>query len=532
MRAGGTFTFSVLAHNGGGRPNENDTANVRIQFYTAAGALVSQVNSTYNANLPINNWSQGNPAAQTDVPWSTLTISSSNCGGSCAEVAYAKISMYGVDASYWAGDYGPWYRAPTFQLNGGGNLAYNPEFGPYNNVTAQGWTASPGFGSCQGAWGGSNPCIVNDQGVPGQSTVGLVANANGGGPSATGGTTSGTAGGYNSTMTTTNAGAGTGNAAPTPQPTPIYFNNSTVKITNIWPTSNNSPAGEGAANAFDNNPNTKYLNFDKQNAGVTVKLNAGRVVNGFTITTANDFSGRDPTSYKLYGSNDGVTWVLIQEDALSLSNNRLTTSSMINITNSTAYAYYYIMFPTTKAGTGCGLDCDSMQIGEITYYYDANNTNTSTATGGSSTPVDPVQAASAPQYPSYVTMGSGTPGNVTFGSAAQLDMSQQTKIDTWTNKTITDGNKIYIEQLGGDTNTYNINQDGNKNLINLTNQGSNNSITLRQGVMGSGQNEMKLNLEGNNNVLNLNQATKLIQDGDLIKINGKTGELEILEKSS
>jgi phosphoenolpyruvate synthase/pyruvate phosphate dikinase len=33
-------------------------------------------------------------------------------------------------------------------------------------------------------------------------------------------------------------------------------------------------------------------------------------------------------------------------------------------------------------------------------------------------------------------------------------------------------------------------------------------------------------------ILNLNQATKLIQDGDLIKINGKTGELEILEKSS
>jgi phosphohistidine swiveling domain-containing protein len=33
-------------------------------------------------------------------------------------------------------------------------------------------------------------------------------------------------------------------------------------------------------------------------------------------------------------------------------------------------------------------------------------------------------------------------------------------------------------------------------------------------------------------ILNLNHATKLIKDGDMIKINGKTGELEILEKSS
>ena len=99
MQQGGTFTFSALAHNGGGRPNENDTANVRIQFYTAGGALVSQVNSNYNANLAITSWSQGNPAAQTDVPWSVLTVSSTNCGGSCANVAYATVSMYGIDGS-------------------------------------------------------------------------------------------------------------------------------------------------------------------------------------------------------------------------------------------------------------------------------------------------------------------------------------------------------------------------------------------------------------------------------------------------
>lgn len=214
MQQGGTFTMSVLAHNGGGRAGQSDTANVKIEFYTAGGSLVKSANSTYNANLPNPNAVCGNPCIDTSVPWSTLTISSTLTSAEAATVAYATVSMYGIDGSYWAGDYGPWYRAPTLQLNGGGNLLYNPEFGPYNNITAQGWTSSPGFGACQGAWGGSNACIVNSDGVPGSSTVGLVANANGGGPDINGGTTSGTAGGYNSTMSVTNAGTGATAGAP------------------------------------------------------------------------------------------------------------------------------------------------------------------------------------------------------------------------------------------------------------------------------------------------------------------------------
>jgi hypothetical protein len=413
MQQGGTFNFSVLAHNGGGRAGQSDTANVKIQFYTAGGALVTSVNSTYSANLPNPNAVCGNPCIDPAVPWTKLETSTTLTAAQAANVAYAKVSMYGIDGSYWAGDYGPWYRAPTLQLNGGGNLLYNPEFGPYNNVTAQGWVASPGFGACQGAWGGSNACIVNSDGVPGTSTVGLVANANGGGPSATGGTTSGQPGGYNSTMSTSNAGAGTGlpqtAPAPTPNPTNIYSTStSTVRITHIWPTSYNSPGGEGASNAFDNNPSTKYLNFDKYNAGVTVRWSEGRVATGFTITTANDFPGRDPTSYKLYGSNDGVNWTLISEGALSLSDNRYTTSGVVNINNTTAYFYYYMQFPQTKAGDGCGQDCNSMQIAEITYIYDTTNTTSSTdlGGGGSSTPVDPVQAAAAPTVVSTSTSNS------------------------------------------------------------------------------------------------------------------------------
>ena len=302
-------------------------------------------------------------------------------------------------------------------------------------------------------------------------------------------------------------------AAPTPQPTPIYYNNANVKIINIWPTSSNSPPGEGATNAFDNNPNTKYLNFDKQNAGVTVQLNQGRVVNGFTITTANDFSGRDPTSYKLYGSNDGVTWVLIQDGSLSLSNNRFTTSSMINITNSTAYAYYYIMFPTTKAGnapagcTGtCALDYNSMQIAEITFYYDANNTTTSTASGGGSTPVDPVQAAAGPSVEggTITQTNASTSQTITSGgsSTAGLTTTQETRVNTWINSNQSGNNELYIEQTYGSNNSVTITQTGDKNRIDFTLSGNGNVVNSTQ----TGRNYLKEDIPGWGNSVTTNQT--------------------------
>ncbi len=314
-------------------------------------------------------------------------------------------------------------------------------------------------------------------------------------------------------------------AAPTPPPpapTPIYFNNATVRITNIWPTSNNSPAGEGAANAFDNNPNTKYLNFDKQNAGVTVKLNTGRVVNGFTITTANDFPGRDPTSYKLYGSNDGVTWVLIQEGSLSLSDNRFTTSGMINITNSAAYAYYYIMFPTTKAGTGCGLNCDSMQIAEITYYYDANNSTTSSASGGTSAPVDPVQAAAGPTVQGGTITQTNAPNNQIIqsgtGYSSNTDSTAQaSRITTWANTAQPYNNAVHVTQVGGDDNTVTISLTGSKNRVELTLGGiGDHSANITQ----VGSNYLKAEITGYQNNLTTSQTNTIGTNYAETTING------------
>jgi hypothetical protein len=531
MQQGGTFTFSVLAHNGGGRAGQADTANVKIQFYTAGGTLLSTVNSNHSSNLPNPNQAPGNPWADPSVPWSTLTVSSTNCGGSCANVAYATVSMYGVDGSFWAGDYGPWYRAPTFQKDGGTNLLYNPEFGPAYGYNAQGWTTSPAMGACQGAWGGSNPCIVNSDGTPGQSTVGLVANQNGGGPSTSGGTTSGTAGGYNNSMSTTNAGAGTGTPQTPPPPTTdwktIKTNSTPVVISNIYPTSNNSPAGEGAGNAFDGNTGTKYLNFDKKNAGVTVKLSQGRVVQKFTLTTANDFEGRDPTSYKLYGSNDGVNWVLIKQDTVSLSDQRFWTSPEIQTGNTTAYVYYFILFPTTKSGDGCGLNCDSMQIAEITFYYDLNDGVTSTATGSGGTPSNPGTAGSicadcGPTVVGGTITQTNAPSNQTIQSGGTyVDNSsraaQQTRINSWANSAASYSNAVYVDQISGDDNNVTISLSGTKNRVELTLDGAG---TNTIGITQVGSNYLKADVNGYQNSLTTSQTNTIGSNYAETTING------------
>jgi hypothetical protein len=314
---------------------------------------------------------------------------------------------------------------------------------------------------------------------------------------------------YTPQSSTPLAAGQTATTTPTPNWQMIRTNSSPVVINNIYPTSYNSPAGEGAANAFDGNVNTKYLNFDKKNAGVTVKLSQGRVVQKFTITTANDFSGRDPTSYKLYGSNDGVTWTLIKQDSLSLSENRFWTSPEIPVANTTAYVYYFILFPTTKSGDGCGLNCDSMQIAEVTFYYDLNDGITSTETGSGGTPANPGQAGSV--------CSDCFSSNITAAQQALLDAARTRR------NAIGLGNRIDLYS-DGSGNSVTIEQTGNYNRVQgLGGAGTNahvagfgTAVDIKQGDTLSGRNLIELRVQGNGNNVTISQArntTTGAQDG-------------------
>jgi hypothetical protein len=311
--------------------------------------------------------------------------------------------------------------------------------------------------------------------------------------------------GQTATSTPSNA------APPPPAPTAIYNNSSGVYVTRAIPTSNNSPSNEGPTNAFDNNPYTKYLNFDKQNAGVTIQLNAGRVVTSFKLTTANDAVERDPTSYKLYGSNDGSTWTLIQQGALSLSDNRFSVSSDIAVTNSTAYVYYFMIFPSIKNNAG-----NSVQIAEITYFYDANSTTTSTAT--SNTIVDPTTAAAN-------TLCCG-------GSAAAFNANttNTAKVLTFVNRTTADS-QVHIEQIGTQ-NVVEVNQSGTKNnYVEYYGNGLSNDINIAQtGNATTQANYVDLRVVGNFNLVDLQQTSTGGTKGIFADVSGNNNSLLVQQK--
>jgi hypothetical protein len=302
-------------------------------------------------------------------------------------------------------------------------------------------------------------------------------------------------------------------AQPSGPPPPnwqmIRTSSSPVVISNIYPTSNNSPSNEGAANAFDGNSNTKYLNFDKQNAGVTVKLNQGRVVKKFTITTANDAVERDPASYKLYGSNDGVNWVLLSEGPLSLSNSRFTVSGEIAVANTNAYIYYFIKFPSIKDNSG-----NSVQVSEVTYYYDLDDGVTSTDTGTGGTPSNPGQAGSvcadcAPSWPAT--------SDISIAQTAQKNAAKSRVAN------IVLGNHLYLEQkIGSSGNSVTVEQTGNYNKIAGIGgttysviDGDNNTVNIKQGDT-LGKNLIEFSVTGNSNNVTIWQArdvTNGLQDG-------------------
>ena len=502
MQSGGTFTFSVLAHNGGGRSGQSDTANVKIQFYTSANALVSQINSTYSANLPQpsqsgTNGLSGNPQADPAVPWSTLTISSNNCGGSCANVAYATISMYGIDGSYWAGDYGPWYRAPTFTLNGGGNLAYNPEFGPYNGVTAQGWTSSPGFGACQGAWGGSNACIVNDQGQPGQSTAGLVANANGGGPSATGGTTNGQAGGYNSTMSTSNAGAGTGTpqTPPPAPPAPPAANTQTTTQTNIL----------------------TFQTWDVQHyrSGGWTGTTGANITTGWTWSCTNCGSTTSGTVDRVTRSSDDTVIFVYLLD--SNGNMVISEPNGVYTYSGTAPATPTVTGTSTSNQTSSSSSTGTTTTTTNTYnwaggIYAVTGTSTPTTTTTTTTPVTTTTWSDGTTTSSNGT--STTTTSVTYNYTVTGPSNPPVNPNAGTNT-----NSVYIQQVNaGSSNKVTANQSGHGNYESITIGGSNNNINIGQGYTfsntgvatevgnASNYNVSGLTLSGNSNTAINSQA--------------------------
>jgi hypothetical protein len=344
----------------------------------------------------------------------------------------------------------------------------------------------------------------------------------------------------NPTVSQVNTYAATGSTTPlapgqTATPAAPVVNNATITsqstglyVTNVYPTSNNSPAGETADKAIDGNPSTKYLNFDRANSGFTLKLNQGRVVSGIRFTTANDFEARDPSKYTLYGSNNGVDWTKIVDKAsIALPSARFTNTAILPITNTNAYVYYYIVFDSIKAidqyGSiaGCQaalgtLACDSVQIAEVTLIYDTNNTTISTDTSGGSVVVNP---------------GSNTLCCGGTSTAFNKNTVHDSRMQNFIYRGTTD-NQINITQVGN-YNSATVTQNGHNNRADTGVTGSNNDVTITQSSTSSTTaNYTEVWVAGSSNTANVIQQSTGGSKGAFVSINDSSNTVAVQQKDN
>ena len=122
--------------------------------------------------------------------------------------------------------------------------------------------------------------------------------------------------------------------------------------------SKNTPKTQTPKHAIDDNVRTKYLNYDAKGSGLTIYTSGG-IINGLSLTSAEDAPGRDPRAYKLEGSLDGKQFALISQGDVPHFKKR-NQKHEIFFDNNQSYKTYRIIFPKLA-----DLYAKEMQISEI-----------------------------------------------------------------------------------------------------------------------------------------------------------------------
>ena len=120
-----------------------------------------------------------------------------------------------------------------------------------------------------------------------------------------------------------------------------------------------NPPNEGAKNLVDADPGTKWLAF-RSTATVTLRLQEPVALARYTLTSANDFDGRDPRAWTLQGSTDGTTWVDVDKRADEDFPQRFQRRDF-DVESATAYGWYRLSI-TQNGGES------ATQLAEISLY--------------------------------------------------------------------------------------------------------------------------------------------------------------------
>ena len=117
--------------------------------------------------------------------------------------------------------------------------------------------------------------------------------------------------------------------------------------------SGSSPTNEEPVRALDSRTDTKWLAFAAAGTFYEMEFLDGipRHVDRYTITSANDATERDPYSWTLSGSNDGVIYTVIDSRDAQNFADRFETR-LYEFENDTAWSHYRFDFETEFGVTG------------------------------------------------------------------------------------------------------------------------------------------------------------------------------------
>jgi glucose/arabinose dehydrogenase/type 1 glutamine amidotransferase len=135
-------------------------------------------------------------------------------------------------------------------------------------------------------------------------------------------------------------------------------------VASVTASAENAP-NETKEKLTDGNENTKWLTFNPT-GWVAYKLAAPVAVSSYSLTSANDFPGRDPKNWTFQGSNDGTTWTDLNTQTNQVFGDRFQTRKF-EFTNTTPYSNYRL---NITANSGEPL----IQLADFEIYKDGSET--------------------------------------------------------------------------------------------------------------------------------------------------------------
>lgn len=99
-----------------------------------------------------------------------------------------------------------------------------------------------------------------------------------------------------------------------------------------------SPIAETVEKLIDDQTSTKFLTFH-DTVWIEYQANQSYTLQQYSITSANDFSDRDPYTWKLMGSNNRTTWDILDEKTAEIFTSRLQ-KKIYPITNTKTHIFY------------------------------------------------------------------------------------------------------------------------------------------------------------------------------------------------